>query len=178
MTGTVDPTVTTTIDRIMTEIELINLQLDDLDNRIAAMERKVSLLPLSSSAQMQLAPPTVAETSEGELAHCFPSRSALLSMRTPALPTHVSHGRVAPACAHIRTTLCTATLPRPPSLPSIQAVAHTHVAACAWVAAASKAQEHSCVTAAAKDRTQATAQTYRGVHVALLGRREICQCIL
>jgi hypothetical protein len=49
MTGTVDPMVTTTIDRIMTEIELINLQLDDLDNRIAAMERKVLLLPLASA---------------------------------------------------------------------------------------------------------------------------------
>jgi hypothetical protein len=120
----------------------------------------------------------VAETSEGEATHCFPSRGALLSAHTPAPAACVSHDRVAPAHVQIGTNLCVTAMPRPPPLPSALAVTHTHVAAHARATAASKSHVHSGVTATAKDRTQATARACRGVRITLLGRCEIRRCLL
>jgi hypothetical protein len=162
MAGVVDPVTNTTTftkqpDHILVEMELINRQLDDHNNRFTAMERNVSLLSLSvllsPSAQMQLASPTVAETSEGEATHCFPSRGALLLVRTSTPVAFVSHDRAAPLCVQIGTTLCAIAMPRPPLLPSALTITHTHVAARARVTIASKAGVHFVVTATAKDRT-------------------------
>jgi hypothetical protein len=163
MADVTDPATTTTftkqLDRNLVEMELINRRLDDHDNRIAAMEMNVSLLPLllpsPPSAQLQPVPPAVAEIFEGEAAHCFPLRGALLSAHMPAFVARVSHDRVAPTRVQIGMTLRVTAMPRPSSLPSALAVTHTNAAARAQVAAASKARVHSGVVATAKDRTQA-----------------------
>jgi hypothetical protein len=132
MASAADPVTTTTfieqLDHILVEMELINRRLDDHDNCIATMERNVSLqsllVPSPPSAQLQPVPPAVAETFEGEAAHCFPSRGALLSVGTLALVARVSHDRAALARVQIETTLRVTAMPMPP--PHLYALAVTH----------------------------------------------------
>jgi hypothetical protein len=91
---------------------------------------------------------------------------------------HISHDRDAPVHIQIVTTLHAIAMPRLPPLPSTLAITHTHVAARARVAAASKARVHSGVATTTKDRIEAAAQACRGIRIALLGWHKIHRCLL